>query len=317
MSDFSLTDVLGAAAPVAGFVLGGPVGALAGAGIGSSLLGSNAADRASQASADAANAATAEQARQFDINQANLSPYLQTGTAALQRLNASISPPSSSPYPSFSYTGQIPTYTPPQDFNFDVSHIAEDPAYKWLYDQTMKATDRAMAAGGGYNSGGRLTALQDRAAGLASQFEPQIYNQNLQTYNTNAANNLNAYQIAQQNEQNQFGRAAQTYGLNVARAGDINTQNQQYLNWLATLSGVGQNAVGTQAQLGATTASNIGNIAMSNAQNQGNAAIMGNQAINNAVQGTVGNYLGYLNNQAWLNRIPTTGNPFYTWNGGA
>lgn len=64
-----------------------PVSAIGGAvSIGGSLMQSDAADDAADAQQAAADAATAEQKRQFDINQQNQKPFLQTGTAANQRL---------------------------------------------------------------------------------------------------------------------------------------------------------------------------------------------------------------------------------------
>jgi hypothetical protein len=44
-----------------------------------------------------------------------------------------------------------------------------DPGYRFVYDEAMQGTRRQMAAGGYQNSGNMYTALQNRAAGLASQ----------------------------------------------------------------------------------------------------------------------------------------------------
>ena len=64
-----------------------PVSAIGGAvSIGGSLMQSDAADDAADAQQAAADAATAEQKRQFDILQKNQAPFLNTGTAANQRL---------------------------------------------------------------------------------------------------------------------------------------------------------------------------------------------------------------------------------------
>lgn len=47
--------------------------------------------------------------------------------------------------------------------------IQTDPGYGFVYDEAMRATGRQAAAGGYNNSGNVQTALQNRAAGLASQ----------------------------------------------------------------------------------------------------------------------------------------------------
>jgi len=56
------------------------------ASIAGSVIQGNAAKSAASAQAAAANAANTEQARQFDITQANQKPFLETGTSANQRL---------------------------------------------------------------------------------------------------------------------------------------------------------------------------------------------------------------------------------------
>ncbi len=64
-----------------------PVSAIGGAvSLGGSLLQSNSASDAADAQSAAAAAATAEQRRQYDLTRADQKPFLQTGTAANQRL---------------------------------------------------------------------------------------------------------------------------------------------------------------------------------------------------------------------------------------
>lgn len=62
-------------------------GLAAAGGIGSAIIGSNAAGDAAQAQTQSDQAAIAEQQREFNINQANFAPYLAAGTGALGQLD--------------------------------------------------------------------------------------------------------------------------------------------------------------------------------------------------------------------------------------
>jgi hypothetical protein len=84
-----------------------------------------------------------------------INPYIESGTEALGQYKEALG-----------VTPETPVF---EDFDFDESKMAESPAYKFIMDQEMQATDRLAAKNRGLTSGNRLIATQDRAAGVASQ----------------------------------------------------------------------------------------------------------------------------------------------------
>lgn len=187
--------------------------------------------------------------------------------------------------PTFNYTGE----NLPGQFSFD---LQTDPGYQFARDEALKATTRQLASQGKFNSGNILAALNDRAVGMASQYTNDAYNRQLSTYGTNYGR-----------AQDIYNRDLGQYGLNYQRAQDVYGREQTQLNWLASLAGIGQNAVNSTSNLGANMANSIGNLQMANAANQGSAAGYRANSINNAVQGGMSNYLGYLQNQNLMNAL--------------
>lgn len=103
-------------------------------GIGGALISSNAASDAADAQAQGTAAGIAENARQFDITQANQAPYLAAGKTALGTLASE------------------------NDIALDPSKIQMDPGYQFGLKQGQQAIDRQAAAGGGRISGAALKA---------------------------------------------------------------------------------------------------------------------------------------------------------------
>lgn len=251
---------------------------IGGSTLASGLLSSQAATDAAKASQQASNAATAEQARQFNITQQNQAPFLKGGTNAFNQYLGNLGVGQDANVPSFDYGAKMP------QFNFDPSQIANDPAYKFAYDQAMQATQRQANASGYGNSGNLFTALQDRASGLASQQYQNAFNNAMQKYN-----------IAMGQYNTQYG------------------QYQDYLNRLAAAGGIGQTAANQMGALGANYAGNVGNIQMQNAANQTNATNQLYGGLNQAIQGGVGNYLGYKQNQQLLNSLQPQSQNSFIW----
>jgi len=110
-----------AAAVVGGAVIGG-------------VVTSNAAGKAADAQKEGTDKALAENAREFDITQANQAPYLAAGKTALGKLAAE------------------------NDLPFDQSQVQLDPGYQFGLKQGQQAIDRQTAAAGGRISGAALKA---------------------------------------------------------------------------------------------------------------------------------------------------------------
>lgn len=107
------------------------------------------ANRAANTQAAAGRDAIAEQGREFNINQQNLSPYLAEGQLGLNQLNIDAGPGGSLSKP----------------FNFD---ITQDPGYQFRLDQGLKGVTNSAAASGTNLSGATLKELQEFGQQYAS-----------------------------------------------------------------------------------------------------------------------------------------------------
>jgi len=149
-----------------------------------SLTGANqqaqAAQSAAQTQANAANYAANLQQQQFATNQANLSPYMSIGTAALPQLLQSLG-----------YQGQYGangnlTGLSGQGFQFNPSNLAQTPGYQFTLQQGLNAVNNATSATGQTGSGAQAKGLANYATGLAQNTYNQQYQNALTTYQQNA-----------------------------------------------------------------------------------------------------------------------------------
>ena len=150
-----------------------------------SLTGANqqaqAAQTAAQTQANAANYAANLQQQQFATNQANLSPYMSIGTAALPQLLQSLG-----------YQGQYGangnlTGLSGQGFQFNPSNLAQTPGYQFTLQQGLNAVNNATSATGQTGSGAQAKGLANYATGLAQNTYNQQYQNALTTYQQNAS----------------------------------------------------------------------------------------------------------------------------------
>jgi len=180
---------------------------VAGAVVGSSLIGAVASNKAAGTQAQASRDATAAQQdamnKQIALNQ----PFYDTGVNAMNKL-----------------AGQA-AYTP-EKFNY-----AADPGYAFRFNEGMKGLNATAAARGGLISGNALKGATDYGQAAGSQEYQNAYNryltnnaQNLQAYNTNTANQqylANLGQSSANNQANQignFGNAAAGNMIGAANA---------------------------------------------------------------------------------------------------
>ncbi len=222
---------------------------VAGAVIGSAVIGGVASNRAANTQAAAANQATQTQWDIYNQNRTDMQPWRDAGANALGQLTAGISP-----------GGQFS-----KPFTWDP---ASDPGYQFRMDEGQKAIERSRAARGGLYGG---------ATGKALERYGQDYASNEYT------NSFNRY-MAQ--------------------------RDQQY-NELAGISGTGQTATQQVGQQGVQTGAEIGQ----NIVGAGNARASGYVGGANAISGGVGQYLGYNNNQQWLNYLRGNSGLNYNYGG--
>jgi hypothetical protein len=190
---------------------------VAGAVVGSSLIGAAASSSAANRQAGAAEAATAAQREALDKQIALNQPFYDVGVNATNRL------------------ANQQQYTPAA-FNYE-----SDPGYAFRFNEGMKGLNASAAARGGLISGNALRAASDYGQASGSQEYQNAYNrylannaQNLQAYNTNTANQqylANLGQSSANNQANQignFGNAAagnMIGAANAQAAGTIGTTN--------------------------------------------------------------------------------------------
>ena len=219
-------------------------------GIGS-IIGGNQA-------ASAAKAASDQQMRQYYITRQDLTPFRDTGAAALPNL---LSLAQSGPNAGGTdYLSAANAIAPGQ---FTQAELEATPGYQFTRDQGLKSVQSAAAARGLGVSGASLKGAADYATGLADK-----------TY-------LDQFNVAQQRFQNQI-------NLNQAQQGNIGNQFQRLYN----TANLGQTAATSTGQIGAQLAGNAGQFltasgALQAAGTQGLASGLGN-----ALNQGLGYYLG-------------------------
>jgi hypothetical protein len=187
---FKLSDlvptVLGAGA---GFLLSGgnPIGALVGAGLGSSVGGAGAARDAADTQAQAGREAIAAQERMFGVTQQNIRPYLDLGAqyaGTLASLGAT-DPRFADMGPMRPGSGSYAT----QQFGPAELAAGLAPNYEWVKQQgLMAANNQASALGGVAGTGGMRSAI-DYATNLAGNAYQQAFN-NYQSQRNSIFGNL-------------------------------------------------------------------------------------------------------------------------------
>ena len=177
---------------------------VAGAVIGSSLIGGSAAKSAASTQSAAADRAAELQNQQFQQTRQDQMPWMQAGQTALNALT--------------------PLATNYQKFG--MGQFQQDPGYAFRLSEGQKALDRSAAARGGLISGGALKAAQRFGQDMGSQEYQSAYNRALTGYGTDVAreNQLYNRQAAMagigQTSTNLVGQAGQNYATS---AGNLMT----------------------------------------------------------------------------------------------
>lgn len=203
----------------------------------------------------------------------------------------------------------VPTYQRPNDlsapgnFSYTPQDIENDVGYQFARDQAISGVNAGSAARGLLRSGDAAKALQDRAAGVAHQWDSDYFNRALQTYNTNTDN----YRYAQGRQDQNF-IDDRSYGTNLWNTrqnrqdnifsedrGFAANRNDQATSNLFGLVGVGQNAAAGTAAAGNVFANNTINSNNQRAATTANAAIANAQNTSNlfgSAANAVGTYYG-------------------------
>ena len=210
-------------------------------GVTSAVVGSNAAQTASQEQATAAQNALNFEQQIYGNEQGYQSPYITAGQTSLGTLMQNLG--------SGTYNvGAAPSFTAPT-----LTQAQQTPGYQFTQQQGSKGILEGAAAAGGAISGGTLKSLDQYNQNLANTTYQNVYNQSLSTYGAN----LSQYQANLAAQQQAYSQqlAPATLGENAASSLSMagnNTGN--------TISGLMTNLGNAQA---------AGNVGSANAINSG------------------------------------------------
>jgi hypothetical protein len=194
-------------------------GWVAGATIGSAVIGAASSRSAAKAQAGAANRAADLQQDQFERQVELQAPFREAGVRALPELEAAS------------------RYTP-----FGMDQFKADPGYAFRMSEGMKGLERSAAARGGLLSGGMLKGIQRFGQNLGSQEYQNAFNR-YQTERNARLNPLQSLAGMSQTATNQLGAAGQNYATNAGNAFGAAGQAQAsgYMGTANAISGgVGQ-----------------------------------------------------------------------------
>ena len=235
----------------------------------------DAAKSAAQTQATSAQNALNVQQSQFNTQQQNIAPWLDTGKRYLGQLDADMSQLTQGFSPEA--TGNASKFDPSnyglaQNFSYSPTSMTQDPGFQFAMDQGTKALSRSAVASGGGLGGAAAKSLEQYAQGTANQFYNQDYQRAQGTYQANLGN-------AQSQYQQNYGNAINTFQSNQGNA----------FNRLASMANVGQTAVGQSNSNSQAFAGQAGNL-LTGAGNAQAAGILGASAA--GAQGMAGAFGG-------------------------
>lgn len=215
------------------------------------------------------------QKQEWNTQQQNLAPWLQTGKAGLSQLAQLLGigkDNGTGGYGSLLQGFNTPFVAP------TAATEQNDPGYQFRLKQGDIALENSAAARGGLLSSGTAKEEQQFGQDYASNEYQNVYNRSLQNW------------------ENQF---------NVFETNQANTYNR-----LAGISGMGQQTAATLGQQGQNAASNIGNIYMTGAQAQGQDLMAAGQARASgyaSLANVFGSSFGNLSQLEMLNQLYNSG----------
>lgn len=249
------------------------VAAAIGVGAATSLAGaamsSSASSDAAQTQADAANRTADMQNAQWQQTQANLKPYLDFGSSAINPLRAAMGYDAN--------WNADPNNILNQSFNApSAADAAATPGYQFTLDNGLRAVQNSASARGLGTSGAAMRGAADYASGLANSTYNDVFSRALNTFNTN-------------------------YGAAANRVNRLNTLVGNGQNAAATNGSLGANAMNSigDSLMGGANAAAAGRVGSANAianglSGAGNNALLYGMMQNNAGGGSGANFNGSL-----------------------
>ena len=200
-------------------------GWVAGAVVGSALIGASSSRSAAKTQAAAATNATELQAAQYEQTREDQAPYREAGYNALAEMQRT--------------AGNVPGA-----FKFGAADYTADPGYEFRLAEGRKALASTARARGGLVSGQTLKGMQDYAQESASQEFQNAYNRAFTGYGTDVAR-----------ENQLYNRQAGLAGIGQTSANLVNQAGQNYATNAGNLmtSGAAAQAAGRVGAANAIT----------------------------------------------------------------
>lgn len=259
------------------FEVAAAIGVGAAAGLAGSAMQAGAASDAADTQAAAANRSADMQNAQWQQTQANLRPFLQFGTSAINPLQRAMGYDSNWNLDPNNILNQ-------QFIAPSAEDAAQTPGYQFTLDNGLRAVQNSASARGLGSSGAALRGAADYASGLANSTYNDVFSRALNTFNTN-------------------------YGAATNRVNRLNTLVGSGQNAAATNGALGSQAMNSigDSLMGGANASAAGRVGSANAlanglSNAGSNALLYGMMQNNASgAGSMGTYGG------WGNTMPGLG----------
>jgi hypothetical protein len=138
--------------------------------VASGLIGSSASKAAASQQAEAQQAALDLQTREFNTTQQNITPWVNSGTNALQQYNSLLGlNPGGNPVSSNPFLTALGIGGPGPMGSIDPSTFTGSPGYQYALQAGQRSIIDQGSPGRGPGGGNQLMALQHNAEGLASQ----------------------------------------------------------------------------------------------------------------------------------------------------
>ena len=277
---------------------------------GTGYASSRQAGRAAQSGADAA---TAEQARQYDITRADYAPYRVTGQGALGKLARLYGLPFAT---SEQWQDQQPvligdTELPAGTYT---KSAGRNGWYEVWYGDQRIGTLRPGGPNGRFlnDTGADIASLMNQGQQQAQAASAPAGGPDMSVffespdYQFNLAEGQKAIDRSLAARGRTLSGAGVKEGIRYA-SGMASNEFGNFYNRLANIAGIGQTATGATAAAGANAANNISQNHLFAGQARANGYMQTGQAVNNAVQGGIQNYMlyRYLNPQTPPPTTPT------------
>ena len=252
----------------AGAAVGGGISAIGG--LAGSAISSGASSSAAKTQAAAAQAAVAEVAAQQQVTNSNLQGFVGLGQQAENTL-ANMTGVSSAGAAAYGGPSGSPLLAPYQAWNPTEAGLEATPGYQFTLGQGLESTQNSFAAQGLASSGAALKGAASYATGLADS----TYNQQYQNYLAGKSSYLQ--------------------------------QNQQTINDLSGIAGLGENASVQAGSLGQASTAQQANLQTSGAAASAAGTVGSANAVSSGLTGASNSLAGGLTNYALLNQLQGSG----------